>query len=149
MKAIFLKQTSDNIESYDHGELPTRRFRIFDADTGSEVGGITFRYIVNDYLSKYRGHSGFTIDEPFRRQGYATAAGHKILEMAGQIGLTEFVLTCSPENTASERTILGLGLTYDYTVDVPDGSYLWQQGIKKVKRFSINLTGGTMSCKHE
>jgi len=53
---------------------------------------------------------GFTTFPPFRRQGYAREASKALMRWAHQAhGMTKFVLTIRPDNTASQALAAGLG----------------------------------------
>ena len=53
---------------------------------------------------------GFTVYPPFRRQGYAREASRALMCWAHQAhGVTRFVLSIRPDNTASQALAAGLG----------------------------------------
>lgn len=53
-----------------------------------------------------------------------------MLEEAGKRGFEKVMITCSTDNTASERTILANGGVYEKTVSVED---------EQIKRYWITL----------
>jgi predicted acetyltransferase len=69
------------------------------------VGRIALRHRLDEKTSEFGGHIGYEVRPSRRRQGIATEMLRKLLatERARQIG--RLLLTCSPENTASRRTI--------------------------------------------
>jgi GrpB-like predicted nucleotidyltransferase (UPF0157 family)/RimJ/RimL family protein N-acetyltransferase len=138
-KAVKLIEAENTVKQFDHGLIQSKLFQIVRVDDGLTVGGISLRYTDNEYLTNYRGHIGFTIEEPYRRRGYATAAIKLVLQEAQQLGMKKIVITCRHDNIASELTIRKAGLIYESIVDVPENTYLWNNGITKVKRFSIML----------
>ena len=56
---------------------------------------------------------GFTVYPPFRRQGYAREASMALMHWAHQVhGVTRFVLSIRPDNTASQALAAGLGFVH-------------------------------------
>lgn len=88
---------------------------------GALVGILNFRRRLNQYLSLYDGHIGYAVRPSERRKGYAAAMLRLALETAKERGYREVMLTCSPENEASRRTILSCGGVYRHTNHSPDG----------------------------
>ena len=52
---------------------------------------------------------GYTIEEPWRRRGYATAAATELLRRAEERGVRHFVACTTPDNMPSLALIRGLG----------------------------------------
>jgi [ribosomal protein S5]-alanine N-acetyltransferase len=52
---------------------------------------------------------GYTIEEPWRRRGYATAAATELLRRAEERGVRQFVACTQPDNEPSLAIIRGLG----------------------------------------
>lgn len=67
----------------------------------------------------YDGHIGYTIDEEYRGHHYAYLALLKVKDIAIEKGFQELVITCSPNNVASKKTILKLNAIYIETKSVP------------------------------
>jgi Predicted acetyltransferase len=64
------------------------------------------------------GHIGYDISPCYRNKGYGTRILELALQKAGEIGITEAIVTCSVENTASKKIIEKnngelLGTVYD------------------------------------
>jgi RimJ/RimL family protein N-acetyltransferase len=68
-----------------------------------------------DYLQPYSPGAvefGFQIFPPFRRQGYACEASLALMRWASaERGITNFILSISPDNTASQALAAKLGFT--------------------------------------
>jgi ribosomal-protein-alanine N-acetyltransferase len=66
-----------------------------------------------DYLKEWSPHGvefGFTIFEPYRRQGFAREASLGLMRWAHEVQrITSFVVTISPDNMASRALAAGLG----------------------------------------
>ena len=106
------------------GFAPAYHFHIMLAD-GHEAGHINFRVGDSDHVRRCAGHIGFAIAEPFRGHGYAFQAC-RALEPFVRTIYPVVVLTCDPENVASQRTIEKLGARFVERVPVPpdDPQYL-------------------------
>ena len=65
---------------------------------------------------------GYTIEEPWRRRGYATAAATELLRMAEERGIRRFVACTTPDNVPSLALIRNLGFEQTgEAVDEEDG----------------------------
>ncbi len=73
------------------------------------VGRISFRHKLNENLKDFGGHIGYEVRPSARKKGVATAMLKVVLETprAKQIG--KLLLTCSPDNIASIKTIIANG----------------------------------------
>lgn len=73
------------------------------------VGRIALRHHLNPKLEEFGGHIGYEVRPSSRRKGYAKEMLQKILrtDKAREIG--ELLLTCAPDNLASNKTILANG----------------------------------------
>jgi [ribosomal protein S5]-alanine N-acetyltransferase len=83
-------------------------------EQGVIVGHIGFHTAPGaEYLRPYSPEGvefGFTIFPPFGRQGFAREASMAMMNWAHQVhNVTTFVLTISPNNTASQKLAAGLG----------------------------------------
>ena len=54
---------------------------------------------------------GYTIEPPYRGQGYATAAASELLRRAEERGVAQFVASSAPDNDPSLAVIRKLGFT--------------------------------------
>jgi predicted acetyltransferase len=73
------------------------------------LGAVALRHRLNDELLKRGGNIGFGVRPSARGRGLATWALGEILGEARAIGLDRVLITCSPANAASARTIEHLG----------------------------------------
>lgn len=67
----------------------------------------------------YDGHIGYSIDEKYRGHNYAYQAMLLLNKEALMLGFDKLVITCSPDNIPSKKTILKLNAKYLETVTIP------------------------------
>lgn len=98
-----------------------------------------------EYLEPYSPGAvefGFTVYPPFCRQGYAREASLAMMRWAHQVhGITNFVLTISPDNTASQTLAAGLGF-------VRIGSHIDEiDGLEDILEYRL-LGGSENNCSN-
>lgn len=114
------------------------RFRIVLHGTYIFAGICDLRVGMNRILY-YAGNIGYRIFEEYRGHGYACEAAGMLLRYAFEtVGMMQVIITCSPENSASKRTIERLGGTLLETAAVPEDHWLVQRGefVKNVYLFT-------------
>ncbi len=86
----------------------------------------------------YAGNIGYHIDPAYRGHHYAYEACRLMLEEAEKNQMDYILITCSPGNVASRKTIEKLGATYLETADVPCDHWLYQRGetVKRIYQYS-------------
>ena len=95
------------------------------------VGIIDLRHHINHpVLGTWGGHIGYTVRPDERGKGYAVEMLGQNLLNCKKLGLERVMVTCHPNNIASERTILANGGVFEKEIEV-DGT--------KVKRYWIEL----------
>jgi tagatose 1,6-diphosphate aldolase len=67
----------------------------------------------------YDGHIGYNIELKYRGHHYAYQATKLLIKEAVLLGFDELIITCSPDNLASKKTILKLKAEYLETVSIP------------------------------
>lgn len=83
---------------------------IFWAVEGERViGRISLRHKLQGNLHKIGGHIGYEVRPSFRRKGMATEMLRQVLLTDKALEIGELLLTCSPENIASNKTIVSNG----------------------------------------
>ena len=131
-------------QSWDtDGALPTdmdwvrtTQFLCIRASDGKMVGTIQVRHTLNQMLAAYGGHIGYSVRPSERRKGYAAWMLGEVLPFCRQLGLARVLITCTPDNEASRRTILANGGVYESTVFEADRN-------RELERYWIDLTPQT------
>ncbi|MFC7788230.1 GNAT family N-acetyltransferase [Microbacterium sp. MAHUQ-60] len=113
------------------GHVPCDYFWI--TDDGEVVGFIAFRRELNDWLSSYGGHIGYSVRPSRRRQGIARGALKLVLDRAREQGYDRVMLTCDEDNTGSYRTIEGAGGVLQATIDAAE------PGRPRVRQYWVSL----------
>lgn len=128
---ISAKDASDGVE--------TVYYNIYLHGSSRRVGYIDLRFTVEGMMYYY-GHVGYRIIEEERGHHYAYEACRVLFrEARDSYGFKELLITCSPENTASYRTLVKLGGELVETVFVPVEHELYRRGekVKNVFRFKL------------
>ena len=100
--------------------------------SGLKVGKIDLRLQMNSYMY-YFGHVGYHVYRLYRGHGYAGKACRELFQIARkEFGMKELIITCSPDNLPSLKTLQKLDGELLETVDVPREHELYLRG-EKVK----------------
>lgn len=73
------------------------------------VGRIALRHSLNKNLEEFGGHIGYEVRPTSRKKGIATKMLKLILETPKAQEIGRLLLTCAPDNTASNKTIQNNG----------------------------------------
>ena len=90
------------------GFVPALQFAAMDP-SGELVGMIQLRLRLTEALLRTGGNIGYSVRPDCRRQGYAGLMLDGCLRRAAALGMRRVLITCSPSNLASRRTILSCG----------------------------------------
>ncbi len=118
--------------------VPSFFYGIYTHDGRHRVGYCDLRVGHNQELY-YAGNIGYHIYTPYRGHHYAYEACRMLFEVAKEKGMDWLIITCSPDNEASLRTIERLEGTYLETVPVPSDHWLYRRGetIKHIYRYEL------------
>lgn len=129
------KYRVDKKHAYDG--VPTVYYDIL--FNNSKVGTIDLR-LTADGMNYYYGHIGYDILEKYRGHHYALEACKEVFKIAkDEFNLEELIITCSPDNIASYKTLTELNGELIELVDVPKGHPLYTQGEKQKNIFKYKL----------
>lgn len=133
-KEKLIGETVDLIEEYRtspsrlNDDAASVYFTICLHGTTERVGKIDLRIGMNRELY-YAGNIGYRVDLAYRGHGYAYEACRVLFLAARDIfGMKELIITCSPDNEPSRRTLEKLGGILLGTKDVPPDHWLYQRG---------------------
>ena len=123
-----------------HDVVPEYVFDITLRGIGDRVGRISLRLGSSQYFLNHVGHLGFAVDPEHRGHHYAARACRLLFPLARKHGINPLRLVCVPENTASRRTIEGLGGILEELVPVPKDGELYRQGERLNCRYRLDLS---------
>lgn len=107
--------------SYEKDHLPKgwKPYYIYNIiENRHEIGRIVLRE--GTCQERYfDGHIGYTIEEEYRGHHYSREACLLLFDKAKEIGLTQLIITCSPENIASRRIIESLPSEFIEEKEIP------------------------------
>lgn len=112
-------------------------FNIIKPDTSETVGYIELRF-GHSRSMYYLGNIGYRIYEGFRGHSYAYKACLLLLDYVKNLDMDYLLITASPENYASVRTIEKLPAEYLETVRVPIWHVLYRNNEKVKKIYRID-----------
>lgn len=96
---------------------------------GNVIGRISLRHRLEGNLHKIGGHIGYEVAPKWRRRGFATEMLRQILKTDKAREIGKLLLTCSPSNEASNKTIITNGGVCSKTVFVDfigeDRNHYW------------------------
>ena len=108
--------------------VPTVFYDIMLHGTNERVGTIDLRFSLEGDMYYY-GHVGYHINKPYRGHSYAYHACRVLFGIAKEeYHMDELIITCSPENIASYKTLKKLGGELLEVVDVPEYHPLYKRG---------------------
>ncbi|MDO5109101.1 MAG: GNAT family N-acetyltransferase [Erysipelotrichaceae bacterium] len=107
--------------------------------TNVKIGECDLRLGMNEELY-YAGNIGYRIYERYRGHGYAYESAVMLMNYArDRYGMKELILTCSPDNIPSRKTLEKLGGELIATVPVPHWHWLYRRGetVKNIYRWQL------------
>lgn len=122
----------ENFKTIEPSEklVPAETFFLVRKEDNRIIGMINIRLCLNEFLSTYGGHIGYSIRPTERRKGYNKINLYLALQVCQKHGIEEVLLTCDKDNLGSARTMLALDgklvdeyeregiIEQNYTIDV-------------------------------
>ena len=104
--ACWLETTADWAagRNLPDGWVPAQ-FLVAVDDAGEVLGRVSIRFELHGWLKEIGGHVGYGVRPGARRRGVATALLRRGLDVLGEAGVDEALVTCDVDNTGSRRTI--------------------------------------------
>lgn len=119
-------------ENLPKGKVPASLYILVRQNDNKILGFIDIRHYLNDYLLKYGGHIGYSIQPFERNKGYGNLILKEGLKYCKQMGIDKVLVSCVEGNIASEKVILNNNGQYESM------NYLEEEKIN-IKRFWITL----------
>lgn len=138
---VSLKERYRTSETTAYDGIPTIYYDILRNEDKTKVGTIELRLTVEGDMYYY-GHIGYNILKAYRGNGYAYWACLVLFKIANkEFHMDELIVTCSPENIASYKTLTKLNGEIIDLVDVPKNHTLYLIGETKkyIFRYKISL----------
>ena len=107
-------------DTVPEGYVPAAQYIFIREEDRRMVGMIQIRHYLNEYLGKYGGHIGYSVAPTERRKGYASQMLAMAIPECRELGIKKLLITCTPDNEGSRRTILRNGGVYESTLYSPD-----------------------------
>lgn len=105
---------------------------------GVTVGEISLRLVETDYLRRYGGQVGYSVQPAHRGRGYAASALGLLRPIARRAGFDALWITCSVDNPASRRTLEKAGAVFVEIVDLLPGTEMYERGQRRSCRFLLS-----------
>ena len=121
------------VSSYDNQLM----YYIYEKGKDDRVGYCDLRIGHSAYLYYY-GNIGYRIRQQYQGNCYAYRAVRMLLEVAKKLNMDYLIITVSPENVASIKTIEKVGADYIKTVKVPIWHPLYHsERVKRIYRLDL------------
>ncbi len=124
-------------EAYD--SVPCIFYNIYKHGTRIKLGSIDIRFKMDENMFYY-GNIGYFIHSLHRGHSYAYWACLKVFEIAKrEYHMNELIITCSPDNIASYKTLVKLNGQFLGVFDVPVDHELYRKNerVKCIFRYKL------------
>ncbi len=138
---VYLKEKYRVDEETAYDGVPAIYYDIYRNEDSARVGSIDLRLTIEGDMYYY-GHVGYNIIKKYRGNNYVYYACKILFEIAKyEFDMDELIITCSPDNIASYKTLKKLNGEIIDLVHIPKNHTLYSLGetSKYIFRFKINL----------
>ena len=135
---VYLKEKYHISEQVAYDGVATVYYDVYN-NNDEKVGTVDLR-LTNDNYIYYYGNIGYNIIDKHRGHNYAYHACLLLFDIAkNEYGMKEIIITCSPDNIASHKTILKLKGEFIELCDVPKYHPLYLRGEKEKYMYKFIL----------
>lgn len=124
---IDLKIEDKTPSNAEKGYVPAYKYRITMHNSDNSIGNIDIRIGYNENIY-YGGNIGYSIEQAYRGNNYASKACKIIKQIAIAHGMDRLIITCNPDNFPSRITCEKSGLKLKEIVDLPPHNEMYQDG---------------------
>lgn len=135
---IYLELYKTADENKEKGYVPAYYFKIIRFTGDIEVGKCDLRIGYNDNI-KYGGNIGYEVYESYKGNHYASKACKLLFILAKRHNMEKIIITCSPENIASQKTCEYSGTKFIDIINVPEWHEMNKDGQKKTCQYIVEL----------
>ncbi len=93
----------------ESGYVEGSQWLLVDTNRNRVLGMVNIRHYLNDFLTHFGGHIGYSIRPSERRKGYAKLQLQLALDVLRSKGVTKALITCDVSNIGSAKTIEACG----------------------------------------
>lgn len=98
------------------GMVEGSQWMLVDEEKHRILGMINLRHYLNEYLSNFGGHIGYSVRPSERRKGYGKLQLNMALDILREKGVERALLTCDSENAGSYKTMEACGAVLENEV---------------------------------
>lgn len=135
---IYLELYKTADENKEKGYVPAYYFNIIRCTDDIEVGKCDLRIGYNDNI-KYGGNIGYEVYESYRANHYASKACKLLFLLAERHNMDQVIITCAPDNIASQKTCEYSGAKFIDTINVPTWHEIHKNGQEKTCQYIVEL----------
>ncbi|QQE12809.1 GNAT family N-acetyltransferase [Planctomycetota bacterium] len=84
------------------------------------LGHVALRHELNEALTIFGGHIGYSVHPDHRNKGYATYMVKQMIPLAMCMNITRLLISCDVDNIASNKVIQKCGGILENTLTIPD-----------------------------
>ncbi|MFB0917919.1 MAG: GNAT family N-acetyltransferase [Clostridiaceae bacterium] len=134
---IYLKLVNTSSGNPEKGYVPAYHFNICNSKD-ENVGSCDLR-IEHNRNTYYGGNIGYSVKPEYRGNHYAGKASRLLLELARMHNMGYVIITCSPENIASKKSIEYAGGILQKIMELPSDTDMYLLGDRNKCQYKIEL----------